>query len=107
MTHILEGCRIPYDWKCSNGVLRSGRIVEKYKLKKIRLYDLRHSMVALLTEADNVNLPAIQKRARHSSSKITSDIYGHISKKYAPNNNLVNKLIIVLCVQKCIHKKNP
>ncbi|MFK3960276.1 tyrosine-type recombinase/integrase [Pseudalkalibacillus hwajinpoensis] len=78
------------------------RIVDKYKLKKIRLHDLRHSMVALLMEEDNVNLPAIQKRARHSSSKITSDIYGHISKKratqtasqfdkYAPNKNLVNK----------------
>ncbi len=59
-------------------------------------------MVALLMEEDNVNLPGIQKRARHSSSKITSDIYGHISKKratqtasqfdkYAPNKNLVNK----------------
>ena len=66
------------------------------------LHDLRHSMVALLMEEDNVNLPAIQKRARHSSSKITSDIYGHISKKratqtasqfdkYAPNKNFVNK----------------
>ncbi|QHA93115.1 tyrosine-type recombinase/integrase [Bacillus sp. N1-1] len=78
------------------------RIVEKYKLKKIRLHDLHHSMVALLMEEDNVNLPAIQKRARHSSSKITSDIYGNISKKraiqtasqfdkYAPNKNSVNK----------------
>ncbi|WP_082235012.1 tyrosine-type recombinase/integrase [Halobacillus massiliensis] len=77
------------------------RIIEKHGLKKIRLHDLRHSMVALLMEEDDVNLPAIQKRARHSSSKITSDIYGHISKKrakqtasqfdkYAPPKNSVN-----------------
>ncbi len=59
------------------------RLIKKYNLKKIRLHDLRHTMVALLMEEDDVNLPAIQKRARHSSSKITSDIYGHISKKRA------------------------
>ncbi|MFQ3546109.1 site-specific integrase [Halobacillus rhizosphaerae] len=78
------------------------RIIKKYNLKIIRLHDLRHSMVALLMEEDDVNLPAIQRRARHSSSKITSDIYGHISKKrakqtasqfdkYAPSDKFVNK----------------
>ena len=80
------------------------RLLKKNQLKKIRLHDLRHTMVALLMEEDDVNLPAIQKRARHSSSKITSDIYGHISKKrarqtasqfdkYAPNNKFVNKCL--------------
>ncbi|MEK4029333.1 tyrosine-type recombinase/integrase [Pseudobacillus sp. FSL P4-0506] len=46
----------------------------------IRLHDLRHTMVTLLTE-EGVNSKAIQQRAGHSSSKITSDVYGHITKK--------------------------
>ncbi|KJH55806.1 tyrosine-type recombinase/integrase [Bacillus licheniformis] len=53
---------------------------KKYKLKDIRLHDLRHTMVALLIEAGE-NLSAIQKRAGHSSHQITSDIYGHVTEK--------------------------
>ena len=53
---------------------------KKHKLKEIRLHDLRHTMVTLLIEA-GTNIKAIQKRARHKSSKITADVYGHVTKK--------------------------
>ncbi|KMY54343.1 hypothetical protein AC623_10710 [Bacillus sp. FJAT-27231] len=66
----------------------------------IRLHDLRHTMVTLLIE-EGENMRAIQERARHSSSRVTNDIYGHITKrasmataekfdKFNPDN-LVNK----------------
>jgi integrase len=56
------------------------RFVKKNNLKYIRLHDLRHTMVTLLIEA-GTNMKAIQKRAGHSSVKVTSDVYGHITKK--------------------------
>jgi integrase len=56
------------------------RFVQKNNLKYIRLHDLRHTMVTLLIEAGE-NMKAIQKRAGHSSAKVTSDVYGHITKK--------------------------
>ncbi|WP_312474146.1 site-specific integrase [Neobacillus sp.] len=56
------------------------RFIDKNNLKYIRLHDLRHTMVTLLIEA-GTNMKAIQKRAGHSSVKVTSDIYGHITKK--------------------------
>jgi integrase len=52
----------------------------KHAIKDIRLHDLRHTMVTLLIEA-GANMKAIQKRAGHSSLKITSDTYGHVTKK--------------------------
>ncbi|RJS59194.1 site-specific integrase [Bacillus sp. PK3_68] len=48
----------------------------------IRLHDLRHTMVTLLIE-EGVNMRIIQERARHSSSRVTNDIYGHVSQKAA------------------------
>jgi integrase len=73
------------------------RFVKKHDLKYIRLHDLRHTMVTLLIEA-GANMKAIQKRAGHSSLKVTSDTYGHVTKKvskvtaeqfnkFAPNVN--------------------
>ena len=56
------------------------KIVKKHNLKPIRLHDLRHTMVTLLIEAGE-NLKVIQERAGHASLKITSDTYGHLTKK--------------------------
>lgn len=57
-----------------------GKIKKKHKLKNIRLHDLRHTMITFLFESGE-KLINIQERAGHSSSKITSDIYGHVSKR--------------------------
>ncbi|UOQ95146.1 site-specific integrase [Halobacillus shinanisalinarum] len=76
------------------------KIKKKYYIKNIRLHDLRHTMVTLLME-EGESLKAIQERAGHSSSRITSDIYGHLTKKakrstadkfekYDPNNFVDN-----------------
>nr|WP_223249914.1 site-specific integrase [Bacillus sp. 7788] len=64
------------------------RITQKYKIKNIRLHDLRHTMVALLMEAGE-SISAIQRRAGHASARTTSDIYGHVTdemKKSAANH---------------------
>jgi integrase len=53
---------------------------DKYGFDNIRLHDLRHTMVTLLIE-EGVNIKAIQERAGHSSSKVTTDVYGHITKR--------------------------
>jgi integrase len=73
----------------------------KYGFDNIRLHDLRHTMVTLLIE-EGVNIKAIQERAGHSSSKITTDVYGHITKrvrdataekfeKFNPSNSSTNR----------------
>ncbi|UDF15771.1 site-specific integrase [Bacillus pumilus] len=54
------------------------RITQKYKIKNIRLHDLRHTMVALLMEAGE-SISAIQRRAGHASARTTTDIYGHVT----------------------------
>lgn len=56
------------------------KIKKKHGIKNVRLHDLRHTMVTLLIE-EGAALKAIQQRAGHSSSKITSDVYGHLTKK--------------------------
>ncbi|MFD2923483.1 tyrosine-type recombinase/integrase [Halobacillus naozhouensis] len=56
------------------------KIKKKYNIKNIRLHDLRHTMVTLLME-EGESLKAIQERAGHCSSRITSYIYGHLTKK--------------------------
>lgn len=53
---------------------------KKHNLKSVRLHDLRHTMVTLLIE-EGENIKAIQERAGHSSSRITIDVYGHLTKK--------------------------
>jgi integrase len=66
------------------------KIRSKHEIKKTRLHDLRHTMVALLMDEDNVNELAISKQARHASARFTSDVYGHISKKR--QKSTINKL---------------
>ncbi len=56
------------------------QFIKKHDIKRIRLHDLRHTMVTLLIEA-GANIKAIQKRAGHSSFRITADTYGHVTKK--------------------------
>ncbi|GER73382.1 tyrosine-type recombinase/integrase [Weizmannia acidilactici] len=48
--------------------------------KYVRLHDLRHTMVTYLLES-HVSPKLIQKRAGHSSEKVTNDIYGHVTSK--------------------------
>ncbi|PAF34048.1 hypothetical protein CHH69_17920 [Terribacillus saccharophilus] len=48
------------------------KIRAKHNVKKNRLHDFRHTMVALLMEEDDVNLLSISKQARHPSSKSTA-----------------------------------
>ena len=52
------------------------RFLKRHKLRYVRIHGLRHTMVNLLIELDTP-LPAISKRAGHSSVMVTSDIYGH------------------------------
>ncbi|MGJ9460066.1 tyrosine-type recombinase/integrase [Oceanobacillus sp. CF4.6] len=56
------------------------KLKTRHKLKNIRLHDLRHTMITYLLE-DGESLLNVQNRAGHSSSKITTDTYGHVSKK--------------------------
>ncbi|WP_164219295.1 site-specific integrase, partial [Virgibacillus sp. YIM 98842] len=57
-----------------------GKIRERHKLKNIRLHDLRHTMISFLLN-EGESLLNVQERAGHSSSKITTDTYGHVTKK--------------------------
>lgn len=52
----------------------------KFGFESLRLHDMRHTMVALLIE-EGENLKRIQERAGHASSRTTSDIYGHVTRK--------------------------
>ncbi|MGC1137750.1 site-specific integrase [Bacillus sp. B38] len=56
------------------------KFTKKYGLKKIRLHELRHTMVTLLIEA-GANYRAIQERVGHASYRTTFDRYGHVTKK--------------------------
>jgi integrase len=53
------------------------RILEKAKLPKIRIYDLRHTM-ATLALLENVHPKKVQDRLGHSQYAITMDTYSHI-----------------------------
>src|SRR5699024_9450183 len=55
------------------------KIKRKYRLKNIRLHDLRHTMITFLLN-EGETLLNVQERAGHSSSKITTDVYGHVTK---------------------------
>lgn len=56
------------------------KIINRHSLKDIRLHDLRHTMVTYLLNSGET-LFNVSKRAGHSSSKITSDIYGHADER--------------------------
>lgn len=52
-------------------------LLEKYKLRKIRFHDLRHSCASMLI-ADKKSLKEIQMWLGHSSITTTADTYGHL-----------------------------
>lgn len=54
------------------------KICEKAKVPKIRLYDLRHTFVALMME-ENVELYQISSQMGHTNYSTTVNKYGHIS----------------------------
>ncbi|WP_121615261.1 tyrosine-type recombinase/integrase [Virgibacillus halodenitrificans] len=74
--HSGEG--VPYTPETVTGTW--AKIKNRHDLKNIRLHDLRHTMVTyLLSQGESIL--NVQERAGHSSSKITTDIYGHVTKK--------------------------
>jgi integrase len=58
------------------------KALEKAKLRKIRIHDLRHTYASLLIQA-NESLAYIRDQLGHHSIKVTVDIYGHL----APGGN--------------------
>ena len=56
--------------------------MEKAKLRKIRIHDLRHSYASLLIQAGE-SLAYIRDQLGHHSIKVTVDVYGHL----APEGN--------------------
>ena len=62
---------------------------------KITTHVMRHTHVALLAE-QGVSLDAISRRLGHSDSKITRDIYFHVTKKMKERENLQLKKIKIL-----------
>lgn len=52
-------------------------MIEKHKLKKIRLHDLRHSCASLLL-ANGIQMKAIQEWLGHSTFQVTADFYSHL-----------------------------
>ena len=66
-----------------------GKALERAKLRKIRIHDLRHTYASLLIQAGE-SLAYIRDQLGHHSIKVTVDIYGHL----APEGNkaAVNRL---------------
>jgi len=58
------------------------RALEKAKLRKVRVHDLRHSYASLLIQAGE-SLAYVRDQLGHHSIKVTVDIYGHL----APEGN--------------------
>ena len=54
------------------------RALEKAKLQKIRIHDLRHSYTSMLIQAGE-SLAYIRDQIGHHSIKVTVDIYAHLS----------------------------
>ena len=72
------GYGIPYTPNTVNKTWRN--IKKRHDLKDIRVHDLRHTMITYLLQ-EGESLKHVQERAGHSSSRITTDTYGHVTKK--------------------------
>ena len=57
---------------------RFDRLVKAAGLRRIRLHDLRHTSATMLLEA-GVPLKVVTERLGHSSTRITADLYQHVS----------------------------
>lgn len=68
-------------------------VIKKYKLKKIRFHDLRHSCASLLL-ANGVPMKAIQEWLGHSTFHVTADFYSHLdfNSKIDSANTIANIL---------------
>lgn len=55
-----------------------GRFMKRTDIKKIRLYDLRHSSASSML-SEGVNMKVIQKRLGHKNIKTTLNTYSHVS----------------------------
>ena len=53
------------------------KILKQAGLRKIRLYDLRHTMATMLL-SKGVNPKIVSERLGHSSVALTLDIYSHV-----------------------------
>lgn len=69
---------VPYTPNSVNKTWRN--IKQRHNLKDIRVHDLRHTMITYLLQ-EGESLKNVQERAGHSSSRITTDTYGHVTKK--------------------------
>ena len=65
------------------------KALEKAKLRKIRIHDLRHTFASLLID-DGASLVYIKEQLGHASIKTTVDVYGHLIK--GGNKGAVDKL---------------
>jgi integrase len=52
-------------------------VLKKAELRSIQIHDLRHTFTSILI-ATGHNLKYIQNQLKHSSIKITLDLYGHL-----------------------------
>ena len=68
-------------------------VIKKYRLKKIRFHDLRHSCASLLL-ANGVPMKAIQEWLGHSTFHVTADFYSHLdfNSKIDSANTIANAL---------------
>jgi integrase len=65
------------------------KALEKAKLRKIRIHDLRHSYASLLIQSGE-SLAYVRDQLGHHSIKVTVDIYGHLAPE--GNKTAVDKL---------------
>jgi len=70
------------------------KLLKKYNLKKIRLYDLRHSCATLLLNL-GFNMKEIQVWPGHSDFQITAKTYAHVD--YKNKIDMINKVSSKLC----------
>lgn len=52
-------------------------LIEKAKVPKIRLHDLRHTHATLLL-SKGINVKVVSERLGHSNIKVTLDTYSHV-----------------------------
>jgi integrase len=73
------------------------RRVESYKLRRVRLHDLRHSYASLMLES-GVDLKTVSTALGHSTIRITADTYAHVTP--AMQQSAAERLDRVICGRK-------
>jgi integrase len=54
------------------------RMIERHRLERIRLHDLRHTWATLALQA-NVPLKVVSERLGHATTAVTADVYSHVT----------------------------